>query len=209
MENKILLIFFGWLLGLLAPVITTLILNSRKSETVKKGIRNELVELQYRAVLSAFVFHKDYGTFNHELLSWTKEHCSSYKGINEKEDLEKLINMAMEMSEETLQQYILSQRNENIGKSVKYLRTPFLESQLEEIGKFSPKEQTIILEILEHIKIHNDTVDEAKAYFSMTFDASVTGENRRIVNSSLNEKYKHLAERCRIIADKTDVFFNV
>ena len=117
--------------------------------------------------------------------------------------------MQLDMTEEALQKFILSKRDETKGKSVKYFRTPFLESQLSDLGQFSSNEQTILLEIMEHINIHNETVDEAKTYFSMTFDPSVTGKNRDIVNTSLNEKYLQLAERSRIIADKIDVFFSL
>ena len=209
MGKDLLLVVFGWLLGLSAPIITTLILNKRKSKTINAGIRNELKELQHRTVLSAYILHKDHGKFDHELLQWAKRHIDSYDGINKKESFKKIVDMELGLTEEALHQYVKSLRDETKGKSLQYFRTPYLDSQLTEIGKFSTDEQTILLEIVEHIKINNETVDEAKAYFSMTFDTTITDNNHRIVNSSLDKKYLHLAERSQIIFKKIDAFNNL
>ena len=209
MGKELLLVIFGWLLGLLAPVIATHVNDNRKSKTMKAGIRNELREFQHRLVLSAYIFNLAYGKFDHEFLRWTREHCSSYKGINKNEQIKKSIDSCLRMSEYDLHKFVIDQRDESKGKSVKYARTPFLESQLPNIGLFSSDKQTILLEILEHVKIHNETADGAKVYLSMTFNQDITGNNRRIVETSLIKLYIQLAERSRIIAERIDAFFKL
>ena len=198
---------FGWLLGLLTLVITTYFNDKTKFKRIKSGICNELIELQHRLVLSAVGYNLDHGKFDHEFLRWVKVHCSSYKGINKDESIEKLVDSCLGMSEEALQIFVIGQRDETKGKSVKHARIPFLESQLSSIGLFSSDEQTILLEILAHVKIFNETADEAKVYFSRTFDPNIIGENRQIIETSLSEKYIQLARRSRIIADRIDAFF--
>ena len=202
-----LLVIFGWLLGLLANIITTYAKDKKKSKTIKSGIHNELIELQHRLVLSAFAYNLDHGKFDHDFLRWVREHCSSYKGINKNEQIEKTVDSFLVMPEKALQDFVIGQRDETKGKSVKYARIPFLESQLSNIGLFSSDKQTILLEILEHVKIYNETADEAKVYFSRTFDPDISDTNRQIVETSLNEKYMQLAHRSRIIAERIDAFF--
>ena len=204
--HELLFLVLGWLLGLLAPVIASLILNARKAETVKVGIKTELRELKHRLVLSTYAFNLDYGQFDKNFLLWAKGHFLSYDGINKKPSFEESIDMFLQLSELALQQFVVSQRDQSKGKSVKYARAPFLESQLSEFHYFNSKEQSILLEVLEHVKIHNETVDEAKNYLSMTFDGTLSVENRRIVNASLNNAYIQLAERGRIIADRIGAF---
>ena len=206
MWEGLLLVFFGWLLGLLAPVIATYINDKKKFKTIKSGISNELVELQYRLVSAAYIFNLDYGKFDHEFLHWMKKFCSSYNGINEKEQIEKSVDSLLQVPEKDLQQTVIIQRNKLVGKSVKHVRIPFLESQLSNIGLFSSDKQAILLEILEHAKIHNETVGDAKKYHSMTFDQDIRDVNREIVESSLHETYIQLAQRCRIIAERIDTF---
>ena len=207
MKLELFLILFGWLLGILSGVITAYIDDRRKFKKTKTVIRNELIELQYRLVLVVYLFNLDHGEINHELLRWIKNHLSSYDGINRIDEVERSVDHLLEKPENDLHGIVTSQRDGRKGKSVKHARIPYLESQLHNIGSFSSHEQSILLEILEHTQIYNETVDEAKNFLSMTFDQVITGDNRRIVERSLKEKYIQLAKRSRIIVERVDAFF--
>ena len=209
MEIELFLILFGWLLGLLSSVITAYVNDRRKSNKIKTGIRNELIELQHRLVLVVYFFNLDHGEINHEFLRWIKNHLSSYKGINKDEITEKSVDCLLEKPENILQGFVTGQRDETKGKSVKHARTPYLVSQLHNIGSFPSSEQSILLEILEHTQIYNETVDEAINYHSMTFNHNISGINREIIEKSLNEKYIQLARRSRIIVERIDAFFKL
>ncbi len=209
MEIELFLVLFGWLLGLPSSVITASIKDYRKSIKIKTVIRNELIELQHRLVLAAYRFNLDYGEINHEFLRWVKNHLSSYEGINKDEVHEKLVDSFLEMSENNLHELIASQRDVTEAKSVKHARIPYLVSQLNSIGSFSSNEQSMLLEILEHTRIYNETVDEARELFSMTFDQGITGSNREIVEKSLREKYIQLARRSRIVVERVDALFKL
>lgn len=201
LSEKLLLIVFGWLLGLLAPIISFLILDKRKSKRINASIRIELIELKHRLAMSAYTLKMGYGNFDHEFLRWLKKHISSYQGINKRENLGNFVDTCLNMTAENLEQFILSQRDPTKGKSVKYARIPFLEANLSELKSFTGEEQSLLLEILQHINIHNDLVDEARDYFYKTFEESIKDVNRQIVQSSLNEKYGQLGDRCHTIVD--------
>ena len=113
------------------------------------------------------------------------------------------------MPENNLHELVAGRRDETKGNSVKHARMPYLISQLHSIGSFSSNEQTILLEILEHTRIYNETVDEARELFSMTFDQGITGSNREIVEKSLRGKYVQLARRSRIIVERVDALFKL
>ena len=136
MWKEVLLIIFGWLLGLLASVIATYVNDKNKSKTIKAGIRNELKELQYRLVLAAYILNLDYGKFDYEFLHWMRKCCSSYKGINKNEHIEEMIDSFLQVPEKDLQKFAINQRNESEGKSVKHVRIPFLESQPSSYSSF-------------------------------------------------------------------------
>ena len=208
MEIELFFVLFGWLLGLLSSVITAYFNDCRKSKKIKTVICNELIELQHRLVLAAYLYNLDYGEINHEFLRWIRNHLSSYKGINKYENIEKSVDSLLEMPENVLHRFVAGQRDGTKGKSVKHARIPYLVSQLHNIGSFSSKEQSILLEILEHTQIYNETVDEAINFLSMTFDQGITGNNREIVEKSLKEKYIQLAERSRIIVKRVNAFSN-
>ena len=209
MEIELFFVLFGWLLGILSSVIISHINDCRMSNKIKTVIRNELIELQHRLVLVAYLFNLDYGEINHEFLRWVKNHLSSYEGINKDEVHEKLVDSFLEMSENNLHELIASQRDVTEAKSVKHARIPYLVSQLHNIGSFSSNEQSMLLEILEHTRIYNETVDEARELFSMTFDEGITGINREIVEKSLREKYIQLARRSRIVVERVDALFKL
>ena len=212
MKIELFLILFGWLLGILSGVITAYIDDRRKFKKTKTVIRNELIELQYRLVLVVYQFNLDHGEINHELLHWIKNHLSSYEGINRIEGIEKSVDQLLEKPENDLHGIVASQRDGTKGKSVKHARIPYLESQLHKIGSFSSHEQSILLEILEHTQIYNETVDEAKNLLSLIFDHDFVIDYRELVErssheNSLKEKYIQLAKRSRIIVERVDAFF--
>ena len=209
MEIELFLVLFGWLLGLLSSVITAYFNDCRKSKKTKTVIRNELIELQHRLVLVAYLFNLDHGEIDHEFLRWIKNHLSSYEGINKYEDIEKSVDYLLEKPENDLHGIVASQRNGKKGKSVKHARIPYLESQLHNIGSFSSHEQSILLEILQHTQIYNETVDEAMKFHSMTFDQDITGNNWEIVETSLKGSYIQLAKRSQIIVERVDAFFKL
>ena len=151
----------------------------------------------------------DYGEINHEFLRWIKAHLASYEGINKFENIEKSVDSFLEMPENDLHALVAGRRDETEGKSVKHARTPYLVSQLRKIGSFSSSEQIILLEILEHTRIYNETVDEARELFSITFDQGITGSNREIVEKSLRGKNIQLAIRSRIIVERVDALFKL
>ena len=113
------------------------------------------------------------------------------------------------MPENDLHELITGRRDETKGNSVKHVRIPYLESQLHNIGSYSPNEQSILLEILEHTRNYNGTVDEAIEILSMTLDQGISGSNREIVEKSLREKYIQLARRSRIIVERVDALFKL
>ena len=78
--EKVLLISFGWLLGLLSPAIVDTIRKRREAKEVKIAVWTELHELQYHLTNAVFLIENRYGQINRELIEWVQSIMKEYRG---------------------------------------------------------------------------------------------------------------------------------
>ena len=70
--EKIALLFVGWLLGLLGPIIVESIKRKREDTLGRVAILSELKDLATTLALAAYGVHLRQGTFDRTFLEWLK-----------------------------------------------------------------------------------------------------------------------------------------
>lgn len=203
MESDIGLVFIGWLLGLLGPPIVDRISNSYKRESFKKSIQTELDDLKIRLVLLVFAIREKMNTIDLSLIEWAHLKISNYKG-NESIDGIKMLTKKIlsEKIENHPEIFRLINESEFKGLSLKIIPTPILDSNITNIHIFNSKYQTRIVEIKYRISILNQEITSALEFMKMTFDSSLSIENRQIIEKEIRNKYGNIAVVSEILADK-------
>ncbi len=67
------LIFFGWLLGILGTLGIDLIKKYKQKEEFKNGVFTELKEIRSILAGAVFLLSERYGPFNRDLLNWIRD----------------------------------------------------------------------------------------------------------------------------------------
>ena len=80
MIDNLIIIVFGWFLGLLAPAIVDKIKSSREVANTYAAIKSELNEVAYRMVLASYHAAQHLGKGDNEFLKWVKDSLVLYQG---------------------------------------------------------------------------------------------------------------------------------
>ena len=78
--EKLLLLAFGWLLGMLGPAVTEAIKRRRENSQVRVALVAELREVSYRLALANYLINIHFGTVDRAYLQWFESVTSGYDG---------------------------------------------------------------------------------------------------------------------------------
>lgn len=212
MEQKIWISFlgiaFGWLLGLLTPIITNKYQERKKAKSLKKSILCEIDELRITMAIVISCVESKFNGFSYELIDYLLVIYAKYNGKNEYKDLEKQLKEMRKRSEDDLLE--VSEINQNIevvrSLSMKKYYLPYLQAKVNELSSLEDEFQRKSLELLRLLTLFNDNVEEGKFFYKLTFDSYLSEENHQIAKQSLNEKHKFLARQARTIVEKINSF---
>lgn len=200
--NDILLLVLGWLLGLLAPAIVAMIRDKRVAGVVKIALLTELHELQYRLVLMVYRVDSKYGELNQEFFRWAQSILIEYRGVNSSDTLLKTIGPILKLTEDEmagLTEYAKQQSKPNAGLALKKYSLSLLDSNLPSLSKFDAILRGQLLEIKTHIGFMNETVEESRYYFRLSFQNGISPENYSIANANMIDSYKTYASQARVV----------
>lgn len=201
--NSIILIILGWLLGLLAPLITNKISNLKNKSAIKGGIVTELNEIRYKLVCAVIILEQRFGIFNKELLEWAYPIVEDYKGFYIQLNVSKYIKELQKLTGDQLSQYIQSRKIDvSDSLSLKKHYTPFIDSKLQYLTLFSESSQSYILEVKTQLALLNEEVDQYRFYYQKTFDSTLSSNNRTIITKNIDQLFKNYAHKARMIADR-------
>ena len=195
-------LILGWLFGLLSPSIIDRINQSYSIKQLLNGIKTEMKECQFRAVLIAYLLGIRYGKYDRDFLMWCRLYISKYQGLEPTEKYIDAIDYLVKMKDEDLKNRLDTKRSleKRRGLNLKKLNLPFLNSKIGEVSCFSIELQNIIFEIKSRLELINEEIDTALSYFHMTFDASISNENY----STLVQKYIELQAYLITLVKKMD-----
>ncbi len=201
-ENTILILLLGWVLGWLSPSIVRGITNGYRRKEIRSGIETELKELCY--VMAAVVSRtaSKFGNYDRALVKWLIPLFENSEEENRFENLLSSLKKQLEMDDIKFAEFVASKKA-TTGDTLLYKKyyLPYLELKVGELSLFSEQFQRFVLDVLAHLHLFNETVEEAKSYLKLTYE-QISEENRAIVSENLNNSYKHIEERARIIIER-------
>lgn len=201
----ILLIFFGWLLGLLAPIIIDAIKKKYRNAEIRKAILAELHEARNRLAGTIFLIETRFGTVNRQLLEWMLSASESYRGPNPKGESIGAIREGLAQNDAQIAAAAQQAKATAGGAlAVKKFSTGYLDSRLADLGGFSEQAQRLLIDIRARFDLYNQEVDQARYFFELTFQAGISSENHALASQSTKTAYQNLLPQARQIIEHID-----
>ena len=198
--NDVLLIIFGWLLGLLSPAIIAIIRDKREAKIIKAALISELQEFRYRLMLNVYLIESKYGTLDHAFFEWAQFILIEYEGVNSSESLLKTIGPLLKMSKDEMAKFTemaKQQRKPNSGISLRKNSLYLLETNMGVLAKFDSISRGRLLEIKTRVEFLNEIIEDSRYYYQLSFQNGISSGNYDIANSNMIDSYKFYASRAR------------
>lgn len=214
MEQKIWMSFlgiaFGWLLGLLTPIITSKYQERKKAKSLKKSILCEIDELRITMAQVIYLVESKFDGINYELIDYILAIYAKSNAKSEYEHLEIQLKNIRKKSENELLIVKKIKENEEFSKSLsmKKYYLPYLEAKINELSSLEDEFQRKSLELLRLLALFNDNVEEGKFFYKLTFDGNLSEGNHQIAQQVLNENHQFLARQARKIVEKINSFYD-
>jgi len=201
--KEIALIIFGWLLGLVSPIILEGFKDRRRLKSFSSSLKVELEDLQYRMAISSFYLVQKHGRLTSEIADWLKPILDRYSGDEKSDGIRAWVEKISALEDHELSEITKQARaDENKGSVLVTFQASFLESHLAEISNLPISYQRKIHEFRNQLAILNQHVLRANKYFDMTFSSSLSEENEAIVRAELGKQYIVIQEREKYITEK-------
>ena len=193
--NAFYILLVGWLFGLLGPSILGLIKNEYRRREIKSGIFAELEGVKFLMANIVCFTSMRFGTYDKDLIKWLLPIYTSYRGETSTENSINLLNKQLKMDDAHFLLFAEGLKAEpEGGLSVKKYEIPYLNSKIGESSLFNNDFQRLSLDILSHIHLYNEEVEEARFYFKLTYQPDVIDENYERAADGAEASYLHLSE---------------
>ena len=202
MIDNLIIIVFGWFLGLLAPAIVDKIKNSREVTNTYATIKSELNEVAYRMVLASYYAAKHLGKADHEFLKWVKDSLVLYQGNERTENVTENVEQLLKLKTEELATWNASYAAKALEALVLVkFAVPFVDTRVTAFHSMASTVQIQLLSLRADVGLLDDLVDQSRIYFHLTF-GKLEGTNYTIVIENLRGVYCQYMKRCRIAAER-------
>lgn len=196
------MLFLGWMLGLLSPVIVRSIEQRRNARATRNAINEELKELAVRLANVYSLIVVRFGDCKREDYKWLLSVIERCGKESRDPRFEEGLRKQLELNDEGFDAVVATQRaKENEGVGLKKFRAPYLTAKVGDLSLFSEDDQRALLEILANLEIFNEEVDMARYYFDLTYNEALSKENQDQVRSSVMKSYLNVSARAKIVVD--------
>ncbi len=198
--NDVLLVFFGWLLGLLGPGIVERIRRKQRAQDLVDSVVAELLELQYTLVAVAFKLRSHLATASDEFFDWALPIMRSYEGPSKSPTLVDTLTKSREFPEEQRRTADIAGRDANIAIALKRYDVPFLATQGSELSICALDFQRRVFRAKGQLDLFNQHVGFLQGQFDRTFESGITTQNRDNIDRNLESGYAKLANEAQSLA---------
>ncbi len=195
--DNLMAVFLGWLLGILGQRPIIYIQQSFKKSAIKKSIIAELEDLLCGLAMTSSVLLCRIGEIDKNYLQWVRPILRSYDGYYRYLDISDTVDKLLQTKDEDFEvamKVIRSRANLNEGLTLRKFDMPFIDNNYKEIEMFDVRFQKDILEICRQVKNINEEIDNARFYFTKTFDSGLSENNGIIVRKNLESSYRNIAK---------------
>lgn len=202
MFEKLSILLLGWLLGLLAPVITDVIRSRRENELGRQAVLSELGELGNTLALAAFGVRVDQGSLDRKFLEWLKSDMERFSISTEQQGVTLSLRHFVAMTDaELVQLSAASSQKPNKGTILQRYSAPLLDSRVNALWSFETSFQRKLLEIKHHMALLDDLVERSRKYFDLTF-TKLEGDNHRLVAENHKQACFEYGRRAELLVGK-------
>ncbi len=202
--QKILLIAFGWLLGLLGPVVTDAVKRRRERKRVQATLLLELNELAFQLALTVFCRAARAVKLDRALLEWMLEVMTRHTGAPPSGALPDAINKLLAQSDAAIASdtsigYELGMRHHLLLQKT---NAPLLDSRLSTLWYFPGPVQARLLVLRTHIDLLNQLVEQHNYYVGLRYTTEDGNRGKSsAIDEALLECRDHYAEQARTVSD--------
>ena len=171
--DEIVLVFVGWLLGLLGPAVVEAIRIRRAVRTTKAALSVELDELQLRLADNAFYIADHLGAFDHTLIRWLLASYRDYRGLYFDAEAVRLLEEGARLDDAALARMNQSRRTFGSGQVLvpRRFSAPIVEQTIATSLPYLDRDlQQKLLEIVRQLAILDEDVAEIKEQYQLTFN---------------------------------------
>ena len=203
---EVIYILFGWVLGILSPVIVDYISRSYSKKILRKTITSELKDVKIRLVLLPLRVNSHYGTVKKSLFKWISEQTQNFNDLesqfDEEINLEVLNSMIEKTSTEDLEAYYSTLKRDKPAFHFKKMTISIMDSNLMNIGILDNELLTKLLDVKFQINAFNEEIQNVGEYLKMTFDSSMSDTNHQIIEKAIKDKNLIISEKAMLIVEK-------
>ncbi len=193
--EKLLLIMFGWLLGMLGSLITEAIKKRIENRKVKVALAAELKEVSYQLATQSFLLRIELGALDRPYLQWFKGVISKYSGPQRMPSAHDKIDQLLRASDTELSALANGFRSPATkAVAVSKIIVPLLDARVSSLSYLENRVQILLFDIRSNINHVNDLADQARYYMNLTF-GKLEGNNHQTVISNYNSSIQRYAEK--------------
>jgi hypothetical protein len=200
LAEKIALLFVGWLLGLLAPIVVDGIRRRRENTLGRAAIVTELNELAATLSLAAYSVRSDLGTVDRAFLEWIKNDLELHAKTPDVQQHITYFRTQLSWSDEEREQvskHLMKKKGK--GTVMQHYPVPLLDARVSAMLSFNTRFQRQLLQIRRNVALLDALVDRAQNYHDMTF--KVEGDNYRLVVENQDQACAEYAKRAQMTVD--------
>ncbi len=192
----------GWLLGILGFVLQERLRVHWTARSVIRAVRSEVIELRQYCASTTFVLEAKLGTLTKATLRWQRAFAGALalpSPLDQAPDLARRLEQASdEEFQATAAKFEMAAGR---GLNLKELELPYTSSKLSDLQLFSPSAQQRVMQLLGHIRMYNQHVEDSRFFYKLTFDSSLSEEDHVSASEQVRCAYEAAAKRARLIAD--------
>ena len=197
----ILLVLFGWLLGLLAPPIQDRIRQKYRARELRVALMSELKELKVMMAVSSFAMWEYLGPLTDDQLEWSASVFQEYDGPLIKPTARQMILHLKELPAARRRELFDQSPQVSTGPYPKEYGVPFLTAHIGDLSILPVAFQASTLHVKSQLDIFNQHVAFVQKRHDKTFDTGLSEANHQAILSDLSGGYEQLAEIAKRIVD--------
>lgn len=198
--DEILLVAFGVAL----PLLTRPVLEWRKRRPMYKAMYDDLERLASRLAGMPFLISYREGGLTRQKVDWILEHIERYPGEQTDEE-RRSFEAIRQMDDEQLAQMQARGKATAVGGfGVKTYSLPYVDAHLGEIDLLPREVQRVVLEVRDDLSLLNQSVESAREYHKLTFDAALSPENHARVQTNVKSDYRKIEDQAIRIVELID-----
>lgn len=200
--EKLILLGIGWALGFFTPLIKNSIDGRKRKKKLRLGIATEFDDLRQRLALAATSIEMISGGMTKEAIRYVK---ARVKPDFFPPSMQVFMTVADRLLETDDKDFLTAaaqvKSRQAGGMSLSKYSIPYTTTKLGDLSDFSEPEQQGILQIVTHLDLLNQYVEESQFYQNLTFSSNIEKNNYEIAVGELTRCRNQVATQARIIVE--------